>query len=142
MAEQALDILIVEDNPGDARLISEAFKEKRSAHRLVHVTDGQAAIDYLHSAVEEKENRPALILLDLNLPRLHGREVLADIKKHPQLKSIPVVVFTTSRAPEDIQQIYDLNANCYVTKPGDLDHFLEVVGVIQDFWLKTVQLPA
>ncbi len=142
MAERAPEILIVEDNPGDARLMLEAFKETAIECRLVHVTDGEQALAYLKpKAKPGASSQPSLILLDLNLPRVNGREVLAAIKSHEQLKSIPVVVFTTSQAPEDIHQVYNLCANCYITKPGDLDRFLEVVKGIQQFWLQTVQLP-
>ncbi len=139
MRDRPREILVVEDNPGDARLIQEAFKEVRTPHRIVHVGNGDDALAYLNA----KPGAPgtALILLDLNLPGRNGREILADIKSTPHLKCIPVVVFTTSESPDDIHQAYNLSANCYVTKPGDLDCFLEVVRVIHEFWLRTVQLP-
>lgn len=135
-------ILMVEDNPGDARLTQEALKESKFVNKLHHVMDGVEAIDFLRRKGRFGDApRPDLILLDLNLPRKDGREVLAEIKADDDLKSIPVVVLTTSEAEQDIIQSYKLHANCYVTKPVDLDKFIEIVRVMQDFWLSIVRLP-
>lgn len=135
-------ILMVEDNPGDARLTQEALKESKFVNKLHHVMDGVEAIDFLRRKGRfGNAPRPDLILLDLNLPRKDGREVLAEIKADDDLKSIPVVVLTTSEAEQDIIQSYKLHANCYVTKPVDLDKFIEIVRVMQDFWLSIVRLP-
>ncbi len=139
MADQAREILVVEDNPGDARLILEGFKEARTPHRIIHVSNGEEALSYLNGRTHAA--RTALILLDLNLPGRNGREILAELKGTPHFRCIPVIVFTTSESPEDIHQAYNLAANCYVTKPGDLDCFLETVRIIHEFWLRTVQLP-
>jgi len=137
-----VEILLVEDNPGDVRLTREAWKEARIRNRLHIAEDGVEALAFLrregrHSAAV----RPHLILLDLNLPRKDGREVLADIKKDPNLKHIPVVILTTSKAEQDILRTYDLHANCYITKPLDMDQFIRVVRSIEEFWLATVTLP-
>lgn len=135
-------ILMVEDNPGDARLTQEALKESKFVNKLHHVMDGVEAIDFLRRKGRFGDApRPDLILLDLNLPRKDGREVLAEIKADDDLKSIPVVVLTTSEAEQDIIQSYKLHANCYVNKPVDLDKFIEIVRVMQDFWLSIVRLP-
>ncbi|MCI0366303.1 MAG: response regulator [Phycisphaerales bacterium] len=135
-------ILLVEDNAADARLISELLKETRAPHDLRHVSDGVEALAYLRrDARFAGARRPDLIVLDLNLPRKDGRELLAEIKADDRLKSIPVVVLTTSQAEEDIQKAYSLNANCYVTKPVDLDQFSRVVKCIEDFWLGVAELP-
>jgi CheY-like chemotaxis protein len=137
-----IEVLLVEDSPGDVRLTREAFKDAK-VHINLHVaTDGVEAMEFLnregkHSAVP----RPDLILLDLNLPRKDGRQVLEEIKKNPVLKSIPVVILTTSASDEDILRSYRLHANCYITKPVGLDGFLEVVKSIDTFWLSVVQLP-
>jgi CheY-like chemotaxis protein len=137
-----IEVLLVEDSPGDVRLTREAFKDAK-VHINLHVaSDGVEAMEFLnregrYSAVP----RPDLILLDLNLPRKDGREVLEDIKKSPVLKSIPVVILTTSASDEDILRSYSLHANCYITKPVDLDGFLYVVRSIDTFWLSVVQLP-
>ena len=137
-----VEILLVEDNPGDVRLSREAWKEARIKNRLHVAEDGVEALAFLrregrHAAAV----RPHLILLDLNLPRKDGREVLADIKKDPNLKQIPVVILTTSKAEQDILRTYDLHANCYITKPLDMDQFIRVVRSIEDFWLAIVTLP-
>jgi two-component system, chemotaxis family, response regulator Rcp1 len=137
-----VEILIVEDNPGDVRLTVEALKEAKVRNNLSVVTDGVEAMEFLRrkgrfaSAV-----RPDLILLDLNLPRKDGREVLKEIKADPELLRIPVVILTTSQAEQDIVRTYNLHANCYITKPVDLDRFLEVVRSIEEFWLTIVKLP-
>lgn len=137
-----MDLLLVEDNPGDIRLTQEAFKE---CHVRVHLSvamDGVEAIDFLRQQGKFKDApRPDLILLDLNLPKKSGREVLSEIKNDPDLKRIPVVVMTTSKAQQDIQRAYTLNANCYVTKPVELDEFMGVVQSIEDFWLTKATLP-
>ena len=140
---KVIDILLVEDNPGDIRLTKEALKEGQIQHRLHTVIDGAEAIKFLFKEGEEYENvpRPDLILLDLNLPKKDGREVLAKIKSHYDLKRIPVVVLTTSNAEIDILKAYDLHANCYITKPVDFNRFIEVIQAIEQFWLTIVKLP-
>jgi CheY-like chemotaxis protein len=137
-----LDILLVEDNPADVRLTQEAFREGKILNNLIVAKDGVEAMDFLHRRGEfVGALRPDLILLDLNLPRKDGREVLAEIKSDPALMPIPVVVLTTSRAEMDIIKSYSLHANCYVVKPVDLDQFIEVVKSIDNFWLTAVTLP-
>jgi two-component system, chemotaxis family, response regulator Rcp1 len=140
---QKQTILLVEDNSGDQRLTLEALKNGSSVpHPLDIVPDGVEAMAYLRN--EGKYHgiaKPSLIILDLNLPKKDGREVLAEIKKDPDLCRIPVVVLTTSKAEEDILKSYEYHANCYVTKPVDLDHFFAVVKAIEDFWLNIVKLP-
>lgn len=138
-----IEILLIEDNPGDARLALEAVREAKVNNRLNWVKDGVEAMQYLRKADSHTQAaRPDLILLDLNLPKKDGREVLAEIKSDPQLRRIPVVVLTTSQAEEDILKAYNLNANCYITKPVDLEQFLKIVKSIEDFWLSIVKLPA
>lgn len=140
--KQAIEILLVEDNPGDVRLTLEMFREARVANRLSVVNDGEQALDYLYRRPPyDAATPPDLVLLDLNLPKRNGQEVLAEIKQHPELRRIPVVVLTTSKAEEDILRSYDLHANCYVTKPVDLSQFMDVVQSIEDFWLTIVKLP-
>jgi CheY-like chemotaxis protein len=135
-------ILLVEDNPGDVRLTKEALKEAKVRNQLFVVEDGVAAMEFLRQQDKYAEvPRPDLILLDLNLPKKDGREVLSEIKQDADLKRIPVVVLTTSRAEEDILRSYDLHANCYVSKPVDLDQFINIVRSIEDFWLTIVRLP-
>jgi len=138
----AINVLLVEDSPGDVRLTKEAFKDAK-VHVNLHVAaDGTAAMAFLERHGEHANApRPDLILLDLNLPKKGGREVLAEIKESPTLKSIPVVILTTSEAEADILQSYQLHANCYITKPVGLDGFLKVVRSIDDFWLSVVKLP-
>ena len=137
-----IEILLVEDNAGDVRLTIEALKEAKVSNKLSVVRDGVEAMEFLQQkGVYKDAARPDLILLDLNLPRKDGREVLADIKNAPALRRIPVVVLTTSRSEEDILQAYDLQANCYITKPVDFRQFLNVVKSIEDFWLTVVKLP-
>lgn len=141
-ALRMIDILMVEDNPGDVRLTREALKGAKVLHELNVVTDGEAALDYLFKrAPYEDATRPDLILLDLNLPRKDGREVLTAIKADRLLKSIPVVILTTSQAEEDVLRAYSLSANCYVTKPVDFDQFTRIVQAIEDFWMTIVTLP-
>ena len=141
-AHRGIEILLVEDNPGDVRLTQEVLKEGRIANTLRVVNDGVAAMEYLRCEGEYAEMcRPDLVLLDLNLPKMDGRDVLAMIKSDPELRSIPIVVLTTSSAEVDILKAYDLHANCYITKPVDLNDFVKVVRSIEDFWLAIVKLP-
>jgi len=141
-ASAPIDILLVEDSPGDVRLTQEALRGAKVNNNMHVVNDGVEAIDFLQRNGEyTKMPRPDLVLLDLNLPRKNGRDVLATIKADPGLRRIPVVVLTTSEADEDILKAYDLNANCYITKPVDLDQFIRVVKSIQEFWLTVVKLP-
>lgn len=136
-------VLLVEDNPGDVRLTQEALKQGETEHVLEVVTDGEQALDYLRREDGyESARRPDLILLDLNLPKCDGREVLEEVKSDPELRRIPVVILTTSEATEDVQQAYQNQANCYITKPVDLDDFLTVVRSIEEFWLTTARLPS
>jgi CheY-like chemotaxis protein len=138
-----VEILLVEDNPGDVRLAVEALKDAKVSNNLSIVTDGEAALEFLRREGQySNAARPDLVLLDLNLPRKSGREVLCDIKDDPKLRTIPVVILTTSQAEEDILKAYNCNANCYITKPVDLDQFIKVVRSIEDFWLTIVKLPA
>ena len=137
------NILLVEDNPGDVRLTQEAMKESKSQCVLNVVGDGEEAILYLQNQGEYSDVvRPDLILLDLNLPKLSGREVLQKIKQMDEVKSIPVVVLTTSTAQEDIASSYALHANCYITKPSDLDDFIGAIRQIETFWLSLASLPS
>ena len=138
-----IQILLVEDNPGDVRLTIEALKEGKVSNTLSVARDGVEALSFLRrEGPHGKAARPDLILLDLNLPKKDGREVLAEIKDDSSLRRIPVVVLTTSKAEEDILRTYDLHANCYITKPVDLDQFISVVRSIDDFWLSVVRLPS
>ena len=137
-----IEILLVEDNPGDVRLTIEALRESKVRNNLQVAIDGVQALDYLRKQAQfTAATRPDLVLLDLNLPRKDGREVLAEIKADPDLKTIPVVVLTTSQAEQDVLQSYRLQANCYITKPVDLEQFITVVRSIEDFWLTIVTLP-
>lgn len=141
--KSGIDILLVEDNPGDVLLTREALKDAKVRNELNVAEDGVEAMAYLRREGKYADApRPDLILLDLNLPKKDGREVLAEIKRDPTLKRIPVVVLTTSQAEEDILRSYNLHANCYVTKPVDLNQFLTIVKAIEDFWLTVVKLPA
>lgn len=142
-AYREIEILLVEDNPGDARLTREALNEGKVLNHMEVVEDGVEALAYLRQTGQYiTATRPDVILLDLNLPRMDGRELLAIIKTDPDLKRIPVVVLTTSRAEEDIIKSYDLYANCFITKPVDLDQFITVVKSIEDFWFTIVKLPS
>ena len=137
-----IEILLVEDNPGDERLTREALKEGKVYHKLHWAKDGVEAMDFLYRRGKWHDApRPDIILLDLNLPKKDGREVLQDIKNDDTLKRIPVVVLTTSKAEEDVLKTYNLHANCYVTKPVDLEKFIVVVRSIDVFWLTVVTLP-
>jgi chemotaxis family two-component system response regulator Rcp1 len=136
------EILLVEDNPGDVRLTQEALKEGKVLNNLHVVEDGVEAMAFLRQEGQYADApRPDVILLDLNLPRKNGREVLAEVKADEDLRRIPVVILTVSQAEEDILKSYDLNGNCYVTKPLDLDQFIKVVKSIEEFWLTIVTLP-
>jgi two-component system, chemotaxis family, response regulator Rcp1 len=138
-----IDILLVEDNPGDVRLTREALKEGKVLNTLSVAGDGVEALAFLRRGGKYADApRPDLILLDLNLPKKDGREVLAEIKTDDNLKRIPVVVLTTSQAEQDIIKSYNLYANCYITKPVDLDQFITVLQSIEDFWLTIVKLPS
>lgn len=138
-----IDILLVEDNPGDVRLTQEVMKESKIANNLYPVMDGVEALMFLKKEGQFKDSpRPDIILLDLNLPKKDGREVLTEIKADSNLRTIPVVILTTSAAEQDILTTYNLHANCYITKPVDLDQFIRVVKAIEDFWLTIVKLPA
>ena len=137
-----IEILLVEDNPGDVRLTIEGLNEGKVRNNLHVARDGVEALAFLRRDGQFADAvRPDLILLDLNLPRKDGREVLSDIKSDPDLKTIPVVVLTTSRAEQDVLHSYELQANCYITKPVDLEQFITVVKSIEDFWLTIVTLP-
>lgn len=142
MSSKTIEILLVEDNPGDARLTLEAFKEGKVLNHITVVQDGVDAMAYLRrEGVHAAAAVPDLILLDLNLPRKSGREVLAEIKQDERLRTIPVVILTTSSDEGDIAEAYHNHANCYLTKPVELDQFLRVVGSIESFWLTLVRLP-
>jgi two-component system, chemotaxis family, response regulator Rcp1 len=137
-----IELLLVEDSPGDVRLTREAFKESKVLNHLHVVKDGVEAIAFLRNEGQYASAvRPDLILLDLNLPKKNGQEVLAEIKEDPGLKRIPVVILTVSKAEEDIIRSYNLHANCYITKPVELDQFLTAVKGIANFWLAIVKLP-
>jgi two-component system, chemotaxis family, response regulator Rcp1 len=139
---KVIEILLVEDSPSDADLTAETFSESKILNRLHIVEDGVAALEFLRQQGGYADApRPDLILLDLNLPRKNGQEVLAEIKVDPELKTIPVVILTTSAAEEDILKSYSLHANSYITKPVDLDQFISAVRSIEGFWLAAVQLP-
>ena len=138
-----VEILLVEDNPGDVRLTQEALKEAKILNNLSVIMDGVEAVNFLRRKDKYRDApRPDLILLDLNLPKKDGREVLEEIKSDLNLKRIPVVVLSVSKATEDITKSYNLHANCYITKPVDLDQFIRVVKSIEEFWLTIVKLPA
>ncbi len=139
---EMIEILLVEDNPGDVRLTVEAFKEARVLNNLSVVPDGVEALAFLRrQGAYCDARRPDIIFLDLNLPRKDGREVLAEIKGDESLRRIPVVILTTSQAEQDVLRSYDLHANCYITKPLDLDQFMEVIHSVEGFWLTVVKLP-
>lgn len=137
-----VEILLVEDNPGDVRLTQEALKESKINNNLCIVTDGEEALQYLRKlGPHGKASRPDLVLLDLNLPKKDGREVLREIKTDTDLRRIPVVILTTSKAEEDILKSYESHANCYITKPVDFSQFMQVVKQIENFWFTIVKLP-
>ena len=138
-AHQPFEILLVEDSPADARLTREALKDAKVWHNLYMVVDGVEALDFLYRRGRfNLAPRPDLILLDLNLPRKDGREVLAEVKTNDDFKRIPVVVLTTSQAEDDIAKVYDLNANCFITKPVDFEQFAKIVRSIEKFWFTVV----
>jgi two-component system, chemotaxis family, response regulator Rcp1 len=138
----SIDILVVEDNPGDARLIKEVLNENKIFNSIYFVKDGVEAMDYLYAKGKYQDSpKPDLIILDLNLPKKDGREVLAEIKSDKDLKRIPVVIMTISQAEEDIFKSYNLHANCYITKPIDLNQFIKVIKSIENFWFSVVKLP-
>jgi two-component system, chemotaxis family, response regulator Rcp1 len=139
---RALEILLVEDNPGDVRLAQEALHDAKMSNNLNVVSDGVEALAYLRREGQHaKAPRPDLVLLDLNLPKKDGREVLQEVKEDPHLRTIPIVVLTTSDAEADVMRSYELHANAYVRKPVDFDAFIEVVRTIEDFWFTVVKLP-
>jgi CheY-like chemotaxis protein len=139
---ESIEILLVEDNPGDADLAREALATGKVLNHLNVVADGEEAMAYLRRQGKyAKSTRPDLVLLDLNLPKMDGRQVLAEIKSDEDLKSIPVVILTTSAAETDIIKSYSLHANCYITKPIDLDQFMKVVQATEEFWFNIVTLP-
>lgn len=142
LISKMVEILLIEDNPGDIRLVKEVFKDAKLHNNLQVALDGEEAMKILRQDDEYfKAPRPDLILLDLNLPKKNGIEVLREIKEDERLKCIPVVILTTSNAEEDLMETYKLDANCYITKPVDLDEFIKVVKSIQNFWLEIVKLP-
>lgn len=137
-----IEILMVEDNPADVRLTQEAFKDAKMLNHMNVVEDGEAAMEFLRREGRYADApRPDLVLLDLNLPKKDGREVLEEIKDDPELRRIPVVVLTTSGDEKDILRAYDHHVNAYVTKPVDLDNFMKIVELVEDFWLTVVKLP-
>ncbi len=137
-----VEVLLIEDNPGDVRLTKEAFREGKVINNLHVAVDGEEAMQFVRREGKFQDvPRPDLILLDLNLPKKDGREVLEEIKSDDDLKCIPVVILTTSRSEEDIIRTYNSHANCYITKPVDLNQFLNVVESIEDFWVTMVKLP-
>jgi chemotaxis family two-component system response regulator Rcp1 len=139
---RAIEIMLVEDNPGDVRLTREALKEAKVRNSLNVAGDGIEAMAFLRrEGTHSTAPRPDIILLDLNLPKKDGRQVLAEIKADPELRRLPVVILTTSKAEEDILKTYDLHANCFITKPVDFDQFVKVVHSIEHFWLSIVTLP-
>jgi chemotaxis family two-component system response regulator Rcp1 len=138
---RSLKILLVEDSPSDVRLIREALKDARVPVQIMVARDGVEATEHLKQSEQGQAVRPDLVLLDLNLPRKDGKEVLAEVKSSPSLKQIPVLVMTSSHSDDDIAEAYSLNANCYITKPGDLQEYVHVVRAIEDFWFLTATLP-
>lgn len=146
MSHQAVEpihILLVEDSPADVRLTQEVLRDAKIANQLHVVNDGEAAMDFLRQQGDYADRpRPDLVLLDLNLPRKDGREVLAELKEDPALRTIPVIVLTTSSAEGDVVRSYELAAACFITKPIDLDEFIRVVRSIECFWLSVVRLPS
>jgi CheY-like chemotaxis protein len=139
--DSALHILLVEDNAGDVRLTREALDESKHPYRLSIASDGLKALDFLNRAKQGEEDRPDLILLDWNLPRMDGKELLARIKDDSELRAIPVVVLTTSRARVDVERAYELQANCFITKPVDVAQFFRIINDVESFWTTTATLP-
>jgi chemotaxis family two-component system response regulator Rcp1 len=137
-----IEILLVEDNPGDTRLIQEALKDSKIYNTLSTVIDGRAALEYLRKEGRyEKVSTPDLILLDLDLPHISGREVLETVKADKKLRQIPIVILTVSPSEQDVLNSYDMHVNAYIKKPLDLDQFVKVIGTIEDFWFTIVKLP-
>ena len=141
MTDRQVSVLLVEDNPGDVRLIREAFRSLQIAPELHVASDGVDAIEYLRSNSGSKP-RPDLIILDLSLPRKSGLEVLAEIKATPEIRQIPVLILSSSAADSDVHKSYDLHANSYIVKPADLSQVLNVMKAVSDFWMSTVRLPS
>lgn len=142
MSQRHLDILLVDDDPGDCRLVQETLGEGRRVSKVHVVNDGDEALDYLKGrGAHKKAARPDLVLLDLNMPRKDGREALKELKSDPKLRRIPVVVLTTSKAEEDVVRSYDLGVNSFITKPVDFQQFVDVVKTLTQYWLQLVQLP-
>ncbi len=138
-----IEILLVEDSPSDTELTIEALRKGKLDNRLSHVEDGVEAMEFLNrKSSYTQAPRPDLILLDLNLPRKDGRELLAELKSDPDLRTIPVVVLTTSKADQDVLRAYQLQANCYITKPVDFEQFVDVVRSVEHFWLEVATLPS
>lgn len=141
--DRTVELLLIEDNSGDILLTKEAFEEINFTENLSVVTDGEAALDFLYKQGRyENVPTPDLIILDLNIPRVDGRELLAKIKRDDKLKKIPVIVLSTSKSDRDIKTCYELQANCYLIKPVDFEEFLEIVTYIRDFWLGMVKIPS
>ncbi len=138
---RTLKILLVEDSASDIRLIREALKDTTLPVQIIVARDGIEAMEYLYQTANQDVGRPDLVLLDLNLPRKNGREVLAEVKNSSALKQIPVLVMTSSQSEDDVNQAYNLNANCYITKPADLDEYVHVIRAIEEFWFVTATLP-
>ncbi|MCU1294442.1 MAG: response regulator, receiver [Bryobacterales bacterium] len=141
MASKVLRMLVIEDSPSDVRLIQEAVRENNICCELVVARDGVEGLAYLRKVDQGVTERPDLILLDLNLPRKNGREVLAEVKTSPGLKQIPVLVVTSSRSEDDVNEAYTLNANCFISKPYNLEEYIAVVRSIDEFWGHTATLP-
>lgn len=141
MQGKTLRMLVIEDSPSDIRLLQEAVKENKVRCEMSVARDGVEGLQYLRQVSEGELDRPDLIILDLNLPLKNGREVLAEIKTSPKLKQIPVLVMTSSRAEDDVNEAYTLNANCFITKPYNLEEYVEIFRSIEDFWLHTATLP-
>ncbi|MEM7553106.1 MAG: response regulator [Cyanobacteria bacterium P01_A01_bin.84] len=140
--KQAIDILVCEDNLGDVYIITNSLQNSTTEYNLHHVNNGEAAIDYLQQKGDyQTVPRPDLVLLDLNLPKKHGFEVLQEIKTHPDLKTIPVVILTSSKSEQDVLKSYQLYGSCFVTKPFDFEEFVGAIQKIENFWLDLVQLP-
>lgn len=141
MRSKLLRLLVIEDSPSDVRLLEEALKENEIRCEMAVAHDGVEGLSYLRQVSKGVAGRPDLIILDLNLPRKNGREVLAEIKTSPELKQIPVLVMTSSRSEDDVTEAYTLNANCYISKPFNLDEYIAVFRSIQEFWFNTATLP-
>ncbi len=143
MNGESIHVLLVEDNPGDVYLIREAFREGKIQNELIVAEDGEQAMDALRARGKyDGIDAPDLVLLDLNLPKKDGREVLEEVKNDPELRDIPVIVLTTSDAEQDVWRAYELHCNCYLTKPLEMDEFLRKIRAMEQFWLTIVRLPA